>query len=241
MTSCIAKSKHSNIPDQFERIRPWDDEAADCRCLLTKIRWNFDEYLFQADEDPGIPQQIARARPGRRAEFVAGRRCAGQAVRLLMGGDGCGIIGGFPVPNWPKGIVGAISHSQNFAVALVGRSHRYIGAGIDIEKVLTASEARDIFLLVLSESERKRLETQITAFTISLAFSLKESLFKSLPADVQADFGFDACELTTWGRSGDAILRVTRDLGSHWRAGTEFAAQFLRRERLLLTRILLER
>ncbi|MBJ7532897.1 4'-phosphopantetheinyl transferase superfamily protein [Rhodomicrobium vannielii ATCC 17100] len=231
-------SKYSSL---FEKIHPWDDDEAECRCLFTKFRWNSDEELFQADGDMGIPQQIARARPSRRAEFIAGRRCAGQAVRLLMGGDGCGIIGGFPVPNWPEGLVGAISHSQNCAVALVGRSHRYIGAGVDIEKVLTASEARDISWLVLSESERRRLETQIAVFTISLAFSLKESLFKSLPADAQADFGFDACDLVTWGRSGDAMLRVTRDLGSHWRAGTEFAAQFLQRERLLLTRILLER
>src|SRR5712692_10349689 len=38
-------------------------------------------------------------------------------------------------PLWPDGIVGAISHAGDVAIAIVGRQNKYAGLGIDIEQL----------------------------------------------------------------------------------------------------------
>src|SRR5689334_14135921 len=81
-----------------------------------------------------LSPHIAGTVTKRRAEYVAGRYCATQAIRTIQprfvgqisaGADRC--------PAWPPGIVGSITHTRGLASAAVAPATRARGLGIDTE------------------------------------------------------------------------------------------------------------
>ena len=77
---------------------------------------------------------LAKAIERRQREFAAGRAAARTAMRRL-GWPECAI----PVhedrsPIWPAGLVGSISHSASFCIAVVGLQSAWACMGIDIEQ-----------------------------------------------------------------------------------------------------------
>src|SRR5438876_5331049 len=86
-----------------------------------------------------------RAVERRRVYFSMGRAAARDALAEL-GIYGVAIERGpSGEPLWPDGIVGAISHAGDVAIAIVGQRRHYAGLGIDIEQLsrgLTARAAR---------------------------------------------------------------------------------------------------
>lgn len=221
--------------DPPEAIWPWPDDSCDCHCLT--LRYSADEGC--GGEVPPLPPQLLRAMPKRKAEYVAGRRCAAEAIRRLTGHSVFPGMGKDRAPIWPDGVVGAISHSHERAIALAGSRLRFRGIGIDVERLLTEEEARDIATQALTASERHNLGNAIDPFMTGLIFSAKESLFKALYPTVKRFFFFEAAELSGFDTNGSASLRLTADLSEEWRRGTEFAFHFRRFEGLLLTRMLL--
>ncbi|MDZ5699778.1 4'-phosphopantetheinyl transferase family protein [Chelativorans sp. M5D2P16] len=191
--------------------------------------------------DIDVPPRIARAAPRRLAEFVAGRRCAGEALRLLSGRTSFPGQAEDRAPVWPEGILGSISHSRDRAIAVAGRSERYRALGVDLETVLTETEAREIAPQTLTERELARFGRRVDAFTVGLAFSAKESLFKALYPIVRRFCGFDASELAGWDSEGTALLRLTEDLSPEWCRGQEFAVHFGCLDGFLITRVSIER
>lgn len=216
-------------------IWPWPDDVRDCHCVT--LRYSADEGC--GGKVPPLPPQLLRAMPRRRAEFIGGRKCAAEAIRRITS------IASFPgmaedrAPIWPEGVVGAISHSGDRAIALVGSSERFCGIGIDIEKLLNEEEARDIAPQALTASERHSLGNDIDPFMTGLIFSAKESLFKALYPTVKRFFFFEAAELSGFDGNGSASLRLTADIGEKWHTGTEIPFRFCHFDGRLLTRILL--
>lgn len=77
---------------------------------------------------------VAQAIPRRQREFAAGRAAA-RAAMARLGWAACAI----PAfqdrsPAWPEGLVGSITHSAHFCVAVVGLSARWASVGVDIEE-----------------------------------------------------------------------------------------------------------
>lgn len=216
-------------------IWPWPDDGCDCQCIT--LRYSADEGC--GGRVPPLPPQLLHAVPKRKAEFIAGRRCAAEAIRRLTGREVFPGMGEDRAPIWPEGVVGAISHSHGRAIALAGSGQRFCGIGIDIERILTEEEARDIAPQVLTESERRNLGKHIDPIMTGLIFSAKESLFKALYPSVRRFFFFEAAELSAYGEDGSASLRLTKDMGGKWVEGTEIPFRFNRFEGFLLTRILL--
>ena len=223
--------------DPPEAIWPWPDDSCDCHCLT--LRYSADEGC--GGEVPPLPPQLLHALARRKAEFIAGRRCAAEAVRRLTGRSTFPGMGEDRAPIWPEGVIGAISHSHERAIALAGSSGRFRGIGIDIERLLNEEEARDIAAQALTANERHSLGNDIDPFMTGLIFSAKESLFKALYPTVKRFFFFEAAELSGFDDNGSASLRLTADIGGEWRRGTEIPFRFCRLDGFLVTRILIGR
>lgn len=221
--------------DPPQAIWPWPDDRCDCHCVT--LHYSAEEG--RGGKVPPLPPQLLRAAPRRKAEFIAGRRCAAEAIRRLTGRAAFPGMGEDRAPIWPEGVVGAISHSHERAIALAGSSERFCGIGIDIERLLSEEEACDIAPQVLTANERLSLGNDIDPFMTGLIFSAKESLFKALYPTVRRLFFFEAAELSGYEECGSASLRLTTDISGEWRKGTDIPFHFCRFEGFLLTRILL--
>lgn len=174
----------------------WPDDSTIVRsaCLYDATR--YDESLFRT---LGIakPEQLQRAVTKRKAEFLAGRYCALQALELT-GFPGFHIgIGSHRQPIWPDGICGAISHAHQLAVAVVAHDADVYGVGVDVEEELTADAIVQIQSFVLNADERLLLSSVPLRREqlITLIYSIKESFFKAAFPLVQRYFDFDAISL----------------------------------------------
>jgi 4'-phosphopantetheinyl transferase EntD len=155
--------------------------------------------------DPGIgfpfSEEEALARPmsaKRRQEFAAGRHYAREALRAL----GCAPVP-LPIqpsraPAWPKGIVGAISHSGDQCAAVLALRSNLRSVGIDIEvadplpddlvpMVCRPADLRDRFLI----------EHTIRTDLPKLVFVLKEAFYKCYQLVAGSFLDFVDVEVTT--------------------------------------------
>jgi enterobactin synthetase component D len=158
-----------------------------------------------AVENPGgpevaLPEALRHATAKRRIEFLAGRYCARRAMKGLAAGalpeappqdaDGC--------PVWPPGIVGSISHTDQFATAAVVSSSGARGLGVDVEPVMSSDAAAELARLVASEDETRRVRQAAdltVAEALTLVFSAKESLYKALFPPMRQRFDYLDCEI----------------------------------------------
>jgi 4'-phosphopantetheinyl transferase EntD len=136
------------------------------------------EELMLHPEELGVLS--FKAVPKRRIEFCIGRAAAHSALSKIN-------IKKFPIlkgvhnePLWPKGVVGAISHSGEVALAAVARKEKAAGIGLDIERI-DETIPEDIIKVVctlreddwVNNSKDRKLERLL------MVFSAKESAFKA--------------------------------------------------------------
>lgn len=101
-----------------------------------------------------IPLGFEGMVPKRRCEYLAGRLCAGLALR---GAGGSGQIGrakeGYPL--WPTGFADSISHAGNLAIAcVIGCSGEY-RIGLDMEFLMSDRVAYELAPLLFVEQDRQ--------------------------------------------------------------------------------------
>jgi 4'-phosphopantetheinyl transferase EntD len=136
-----------------------------------------------------------RAVTARRVLFALGRAAARDALREL-GLEAVGIgrgDGGEPL--WPTGVVGAISHSPEVAVAIVGWRTDYAGLGVDVEESARGPTARAA-RLVCRPNEMVWADPESGTQRLTMLFSAKEAIFKALYPIQRVWFGFADAELT---------------------------------------------
>ncbi|HEY2595923.1 MAG TPA: 4'-phosphopantetheinyl transferase superfamily protein [Chloroflexota bacterium] len=160
------------------------------------------------------PQAI----PRRRVFFALGRAAARDALREL-GIEDVGIgrgEGGEPV--WPTGVVGAISHSPDVAVAVVGRLTDYAGLGIDVEEPTRGPTPRAA-RLVCRPAEMAWADPESGTKRLTMLFSAKEAVFKALFPIERVWLGFADAELT-WRAEREAFdARVLKSVGAGYPEG----------------------
>lgn len=124
-----------------------------------------------------LPDDLRGAVPKRRSEFLAGRACAGMALR--QAGLTETVLRQGRAPVWPAGVAGSITHSRDRAIAAV--STRYSALGLDCEALVAPDRALQLAAAIFSETEaRLRPEALPFAGFFTLVFSAKEALYKAL-------------------------------------------------------------
>jgi 4'-phosphopantetheinyl transferase EntD len=128
---------------------------------------------------------IRGAVPKRRQEFTAGRNCARQALRILgLPANQAKVpigVGSHREPIFPTGVIGSISHCNEFCAAAVARTGgALVGIGIDVE--VNRSLDLDVASLVMSPQERHIWESSLRprGIPVTIAFSIKEAFFKAV-------------------------------------------------------------
>ena len=178
----------------------------------------------------------------RQCEYLAGRYCALESLNQLQQVTGIELMskqvgtGESREPIWPQGVIGAITHSNQYAMSIVAQSQRdYLGIGLDIEEVMTDALAKDIRAQILSEQElmlyRKWESLNSEGFDyknfVTLVFSAKESIFKAIFPTRGEYFGFEACELIELDLITQSLtFRIVATLGHNWPADKKLTVRY---------------
>lgn len=192
------------------------------------ISTRFDPALLMEDDFARCAIAPVRGVAKRQAEYLAGRLCAREALRRVTGQPGVPAVGADRAPQWPSGVVGSITHGDNWAAALVAASDQWRAIGMDVERMLPVERALRLQGEILTPDELSRLDgldDEGRALRISLTFSFKESLFKALYPLTLTHFYFHDAELLDCDHDS-ARLRLLIDLSHDWRTGAELDGQF---------------
>ena len=166
------------------------------------FRVDFDPSTFCSDDLLWLPHhdKLSNAVTKRKAEHLAGRIAAREALRFHGITDYVPGIGLHREPCWPPGFTGSITHSGNIALAtvMVDSPLMPVGIGIDYEEIITPAMAQNIYGGIIDSAERERLTASPFPFhyALTLAFSAKESLFKALFRHVGRYFDFSAVAIS---------------------------------------------
>lgn len=136
---------------------------------------------------------MQQAIPARQIEFARGRHCLRQALIQIGHAPAVIPIGSARQPLLPNGIIGSISHCEDYVVAVCAAQGELLGVGIDVEKNQPLSP--DIQRLILTPAEQQQIahlyaSTQLLhqsesaalpqCYWETLIFSIKESFYKAL-------------------------------------------------------------
>lgn len=165
------------------------------------LTFNPQEGSAEHFEQFGIacPASVARAVLKRKAEYLAGRRVALEALRKA-GADVSDVgVGPMRAPHWPAGYIGSITHSGNVAAAIAMPASRGRGVGIDLERIASADAISAIQQVALSPSEEQALDPLVLRLgkptAVTIAFSAKESFYKATASSVGRIFDFTAVRI----------------------------------------------
>lgn len=184
---------------------------------------NFNELDFEYSQIE-LPNLLQKAINKRKAEYLAGRICAREALKLFH-------YSGYPSlqsdksPFWPTPFCGSISHSHTLAAAIVAQKKHWQNLGLDIEQILDKKRSSKLLNVVTNHREQKLFTNNISLFT-TLAFSIKESLFKALYPLTYKHFYFEHAEIIEWSPEGTIILKLLIDLSEKWQKGQQIIGQF---------------
>lgn len=192
-------------------------------CAFDPARLAADDFLRAGiEQTASLQRSVAK----RQAEYLAGRVCARAALQRLDGREYVPAAHEDRSPIWPAGIHGSITHGQGWAAAVVASDSHCRGLGLDQETLLSDERAERLAGEILTPAELQRLDRSQQALAVTLTFSLKESLFKTLYPLTRQRFYFEHAELLEWSADGHARLRLLTDLSAQWHHGVELEGQF---------------
>lgn len=142
-----------------------------------------------ADERLPVPAadraQVDRAVPRRRAEFIAGRWCAHQALQAVALPASALPTGRLGAPCWPAGAVGSITHDAGYCVAVAGPAARVAGIGIDWCDDTRQAGLPELAGQIVADAERRALaQASSAARHLQRLFCAKEAVVKAASAPV---------------------------------------------------------
>lgn len=159
-------------------------------------RFDIDRYQDEDFAAYGVrlPLSIGSAAVKRRGEYLAGRLVAKRVLNDLGVADFDLKPGEDRAPLWPETVQGALTHHSSLALCVGWRRPRrpVSGLGIDIESLITGPRTLELWPGIISAWEHDYFSTLPMPFAVSLtlAFSVKESLFKALYPLVSRYFDF---------------------------------------------------
>lgn len=203
-----------------------------------------DQYQDSLYEAYNIPfnQVSTRAVTKRKAEFLAGRHCANLCLKNYGILDFVIKSGEKRDPQWPANIVGAISHSNTYAIAITGSTSSYLGIGVDVENLVTKETAIRLKSQIFTPAEDTQYAHQVNFHQVfTICFSLKESFFKAVYPLVRKYFDFSdvTVKKIKWTNEQTGIINLclNRDLCEHFQSGQVFAGKFCKRNDQVITSV----
>ena len=128
---------------------------------------------------PSEREYVARSVESRVREFAAGRLCA-RAGLAELGFKPTPLLPGLDrAPLWPSGIVGSITHTDGYCVAVVGLDTKFAAIGVDAERIGYVSSS--LWHLTMRAEELRRLqflEEPARRQMATVIFSAKEAFYK---------------------------------------------------------------
>ncbi|WP_310723254.1 4'-phosphopantetheinyl transferase superfamily protein [Streptomyces sp. N2A] len=184
---------------------------------------------------------VAGAVPKRQREFGTVRGCARAALSRLGIAPAPLLPGRDRAPEWPDGIVGAMTHCAGYRAAAVARQRDIRTVGLDAEPNLPVSDPGVMDLVTLPEERAQLhhladLEPEIA--WDRLIFSAKESVYKAWYPLAHRWLGFEDALLTLdpTDATFTARLLVPGPLVNGTEL-TEFTGRWLVEEGLVVTAI----
>lgn len=207
-------------------------------CSIVFDSDGYQDGLFDYLNVP-FPTSLVSSVQKRRAEYIAAR----YAAQILLKKLGCELGVGSSqnrAPIWPFGFSGSLSHTNGKAIAVVSQQPHHCSPGIDIEVFSPAviQESKNVFT---TKTERNILKASSIQYELALlvAFSVKESLYKSLYPTVRRYFGFDAVKICSIdNRVGRVSLELTQNLTTELTKGTKFSGLYSYQENLMTTLVM---
>lgn len=186
---------------------------------------------------PGEERAVARAVAARRREFSAGRACARRAMAAL-GAPSLPIPQGEDrAPVWPEGLVGSITHTQNWCAAAVARKEDGIRAiGLDVEPAAPI-EAPLLRIICIAE-ERSFIAGR--GLLGRLIFSAKESAYKAQYQLSRTLLGFHAMHILLDEQAQRFVAVFRKDVAPFSR-GDALEGRFLLERDFLMTAVTIPR
>ncbi|MGY0020194.1 4'-phosphopantetheinyl transferase family protein [Streptomyces sp. YJ-C3] len=163
--------------------------------------WDSPGALF-----PEEARLMAAAGAKRRQEFTAVRECARRALRSLGEPQVPLLPGPRGAPEWPPGIVGAMTHCNGYQAAAVARvDHGLVSVGIDAEP--HAELPPYVRELVVGNREAEQLRELAGRWPSvhwgRVLFSAKETVFKAWYPLARSELDFLQAEVSLWPDSED--------------------------------------
>ena len=143
--------------------------------------------------------RIANAVPKRQREYRSGRNAARAALQTTgYSGDMCLLAeNDNRYPNWPKGYIGSITHTQGFCATAVGSTQDYRGIGIDAEPRTPLKP--QILPRICTAREQTWIEQQsdssLKPYWGVIFFCIKETLYKVFNPIHHVFLGFQEAEV----------------------------------------------
>lgn len=188
--TAISKREFRRLPCNIGDTMPMLSDHSACNPFAFRhtayaaCRYSTSDFQLNDFERYGIarPVWIAKAKPNRAAEYLAGRYCAQQALAQLRPNQAQITAHADRSPIWPLNICGAITHHDGFSAALVGTTIEQQAIGIDGERVFDSRNKPRLEAKLLTAAERALVNRQAgnRAQLVSSIFSAKESIFKAL-------------------------------------------------------------
>jgi 4'-phosphopantetheinyl transferase EntD len=189
-----------------------------------------------------------QAVPKRRAEFLAGRFAARQAMRAL-GVDARVERDEQGRPIWPSNVAGSITHGAGRALSAAAHAAEVRGIGIDAERLMGASTQRELMTRICNEAELATLAARLDVpepARVTFAFSAKESLYKCLYPLVGRFMDFSAARVVDAstaggpaGLMGELLLELAVDWAPGLSKGFRLSAAFAATEQHVETGVVL--
>ena len=174
-------------------------------------------------------QDIKGAVNKRKAEYLAGRYAAAQALKSFGVTRPTIPTGSDRSPIFPEGIVASISHTNTTALCAAGLSKNIKHLGIDLETILNKTTINEVEHSIINGIEKEILVGLSMPYenAFSIVFSAKESLFKALYSNVKSYFDFSAAQLVHINENENLIeFKLSQELSPTLSKGTRINGTF---------------
>ena len=195
----------------------------------------YKDILFERYNIP-FPRLLDAALTKRRAEYLAAR-IAAKRILNISGEKGTPGTALDRSPTWPTGWCGSLSHTNEYAVALISPTSQGLIAGVDIEN-FEPKVLKETAYIFSNQKEQEIISKVVMDYEMALLiiFSAKESLFKGLYPEVKRLFLFDVAQLIKFDEDKNKVIfMLTQDLSPMRRKGIELTIYYMFFDRGVIT------